>query len=136
MDAGDISGLTAGAAAYQLYQKPGLLRGVAESGGDTRPGSERVAAKDEEAAASEKAGAAKAKAKKFEPFDKKPWWEPAQKAADTKQTEQTHVDDTAKATKKAADTAAAAPKPKYAFNPFDQASWWTPTKGTKVDTAV
>jgi len=125
------SQLASTAAAYTLYQRPGLLTGLTRWDGSTTPGSQRGAS------AAPNTSASKTPSWSFDPFDQKTWdvKAPATKAADKPPP---------------ATPPAAAPKPgtktgtgvvvalaKYSFNPFDQKSWdVAPPKGSSVDTTA
>jgi hypothetical protein len=130
MDVSDATGLSATAAAYALYQKPGVLHGVAKWDGNTKSASERLA----DAAKTEKKVAPAKHA--FDPFDQKSWWKKAEQADKAKATDSPKATDAAKAPDEPKETMPAPTTHKYGFNPFDQASWWKQTTGTGVDVSV
>jgi hypothetical protein len=73
----DIGDLTAGAAAYQLYQRPGLLQRVTEWDGSTTAGPKRAETASDEAATRKRTGTEHA----FDHFDQSSWWKQPQKGA-------------------------------------------------------
>ena len=105
--------MTAAAAAYQLYQRPGLLQRVTEWDGNATPGSKRAEAATDDAATAKRTGPEFS----FDPFDQASWWKKTDAAPPP-----------------SASPPNDAPARTYGFDPFDQASWWKqPTKGSTVD---
>ena len=134
----DPSSLPSTAAAYSLYERPGLLTGLTKWDGSQTPGSQRPAA------AADTGAAPNTPKYSFNPFDKKSWdssWKttPA-KPAPTGATGSSSGATGAPSSTSPSDgvqtgTGVVVPLPKYSFNPFDQKSWdVTPPKGSSVDT--
>jgi hypothetical protein len=117
------------AAAMPLYQKAGLLHGVAQWDGSLKPGSQRTAP------SADKGAAAVTPKYGWNPFDQKTWdpkaQTPAAPPADAPKADAPKAPPAGTRT----GTGVVVAMPKYSFNPFDQKSWDVkPPKGSTVDT--
>ena len=121
------------AAAFPLFQKPGLLTGVTQWDGSTLPGSQRTAKPADDGAAAVTPKYA------WNPFDQKTWdpkaQAPAKPVAPPPPAPNTDAPKPAPVSGNKTGTGVVIAFPKYSFNPFDQKSWDVkPPKGSTVDT--
>jgi hypothetical protein len=116
------------AAAYSLYNKPGLLTGLTQWDGSTKSASQRAAA----TATSDAAKGVKPKYS-FNPFDRKTWdVKPAAPKTSAADPSKTATPPPPAGTKTGTGKVIAAPT--YSFNPFDRKSWDVKApKGNNVD---
>lgn len=116
------------AAAYSLYNKPGLLTGLTHWDGSAKSASQRA-----DAAATSTAGKGIKPKYSFNPFDKKTWdVKPADVKSSASDPKKTAAPPPPAGTKTGTGRVIAAPT--YSFNPFDQKTWDVKApKGNNVD---
>jgi hypothetical protein len=115
------------AAAYSLYNKPGLLTGLTHWDGSAKSASQRAGAY----AASDAGKGIKPKYS-FNPFDKKTWdVKPTAAKSSAADPTKTATPPARAGTKTGTGKVIAAPT--YSFNPFDRKTWDVKPRGNNVD---